>query len=137
MIQFLSCPDLIGEFISYPDLLGEFISCPDLIGEFISHPDLVGEFLSHPDFRKSPSYVGGSPESSTFHHYMRGARVESTLGWNSTPLRVMSTRLQTSPCSAEENTRKTWRLHMMERRVAPDLREGLGKYGKTSPIYRI
>ena len=60
-----------------------------------------------------------------FHHYMRGARAESTLGWNlTTPMTVVNAWLQTSPCSADESSsRKTRGLHMMERRVEYDVRD--------------
>ena len=45
---------------------------------------LSTRLLSYPDSREFLSYLGSSAKNATFHHYMRGARVGSTLGWNST-----------------------------------------------------
>ena len=114
-------------YSGYPDL-GEVWSSPKI--------PLSTNLLSYPDLREFISQVGDSAKNAIFHHYMRGARVESRLGWNSTPLRVMNAWLQTSPYSAEESSsRNTRSLHKMERRVEPSLREGLGKHGKMSYVF--
>ena len=91
--------------------------------------------ISYANSKEFLSWVGDSAELTIFHHDMRGARVESTLGWNSTLLRHINAWLQTSPCSAEDSSSsKTRGVHLIERHVEPDVREGLGKHGKTTLI---
>ena len=71
----------------------------------------------------------GFNENRDFSWLKRGARVESTLGWNSTPPWVMNAWwLQTSPYAAEQSrSRKTRGLHMMGKAYRPRHKRGVGR----------
>ena len=129
-------------FSGYPDLREVVVVQAENVS--LNQPSL----LSRLTCSKRVSLLGKSEvaaKNPIFHHYyMMGAWVESTLWggirhprWES----WMHGWLQTSSCSAEESssrkTRKTRGLHIMGRRVEPNLREGLGKHTRKYIITSI